>query len=134
VLLREDRAALLQLRDEKPGLRASGKWVFPGGHCDAGEGIEACAMRELYEETDYVCRNVWHLTSIIDDSEAGFENHYLTFFWAPFDGRQSLCCREGQELKFIDRDVASHISSPAYLLTVWDLAIARFSESIAKGI
>ena len=26
-------------------------WVFPGGHIDAGEGLDEGGLRELYEET-----------------------------------------------------------------------------------
>ena len=52
-LLRKDGAALLQLRDEKPGLRHAGKWVPPGGHAEDWEKIEDCASREFYEETNY---------------------------------------------------------------------------------
>src|SRR5439155_24976223 len=43
VLLRDDNAALLQLRDNKPGLNAAGLWVFPGGHCEPDESLEAGA-------------------------------------------------------------------------------------------
>jgi 8-oxo-dGTP pyrophosphatase MutT (NUDIX family) len=32
VLLREDGAALLQHRDDIPGIADPGLWVFPGGH------------------------------------------------------------------------------------------------------
>ncbi|PYM15194.1 MAG: hypothetical protein DME18_04840, partial [Verrucomicrobia bacterium] len=71
VLLRDDHAALLQLRDNKPGLRAAGRWVFPGGHCQSGESIEDCARREFLEETDYVCGELRPLTSFFDDTEAG---------------------------------------------------------------
>src|SRR5207244_7304545 len=53
VLLRDDNSALLQLRDNKPGLNAAGLWVFPGGHCEPGESIEAGARREFREETGY---------------------------------------------------------------------------------
>ena len=45
VLLRDDNAALLQLRDNKPGLNAAGLWVFPGGHCEPGESLEAYIAR-----------------------------------------------------------------------------------------
>src|SRR5256885_7870725 len=55
VLLRDDNSALLQLRDNKPGLNAAGLWVFPGGHCEPGESIEAGARKEFREETGYEC-------------------------------------------------------------------------------
>jgi 8-oxo-dGTP diphosphatase len=33
------------------GAHGAGSWSFPGGHVDDGESAEACALRELEEET-----------------------------------------------------------------------------------
>jgi 8-oxo-dGTP diphosphatase len=33
-----------------------GDWTFPKGKCEAGEPDEACALREVEEETGLVCR------------------------------------------------------------------------------
>ena len=33
------------------GAHGAGTWSFPGGHVDDGESAEACALRELEEET-----------------------------------------------------------------------------------
>jgi mutator protein MutT len=33
------------------GAHGAGSWSFPGGHLDGDESVEACAMRELREET-----------------------------------------------------------------------------------
>jgi 8-oxo-dGTP diphosphatase len=33
-----------------PGGHLEGFWEFPGGKCDAGEGLEACLVREIEEE------------------------------------------------------------------------------------
>src|SRR2546426_11810314 len=63
VLLRPDGSALLQLRDNKPGLNAAGQWVFPGGHCDPGEPLEDGARREFLEETAYRCADLRLLTT-----------------------------------------------------------------------
>jgi 8-oxo-dGTP diphosphatase len=41
---------LLQKRDNIPTIREPGKWDVWGGHCEAGETPEACAIRELREE------------------------------------------------------------------------------------
>jgi 8-oxo-dGTP diphosphatase len=33
------------------GAHGPGTWSFPGGHVEGGESVEACALRELTEET-----------------------------------------------------------------------------------
>ena len=101
VVLLEGNAALLQLRDEKPTLQDAGLWVFPGGHQEVGETPEECARREFLEETGYACDELHALTSF-RSGEVGYESDFaLFFFWAPYDGRQRVECREGQDLRFI---------------------------------
>ena len=46
LVLREGRVLLVK-RGIEPGY---GKWVFPGGHVDRGETLEAAALRETREE------------------------------------------------------------------------------------
>lgn len=120
-LLREDGAALLQLRDNKPGLRNAAMWVPPGGHADPGEDIETCARREFAEETDYVCGELHWLCSFVDEVP-GWPPYELTVFWSRYDGRQPYTCREGQALDFIRREDAVAQRSPAYLTELWDRA------------
>lgn len=96
VLLREDGAALLQHRDDKPGLSHSGLWTPPGGHCKPGESIVACAHREFEEETAYRLADLHVLAEIVDDQAEGFSPYKLTVFWASYDGVQRIECREGQ--------------------------------------
>jgi 8-oxo-dGTP pyrophosphatase MutT (NUDIX family) len=119
VLLRTDRAALLQLRDDIPGLSEAGKWVFPGGHPEPGESLELCALRELFEETGYRCGA---LDPLIDLDDAESQMH-LRFFWSLFDGLQNIRCLEGQAIEFISRQEMPP-NTPAYLSRVWDLAVA----------
>lgn len=120
VLLREDGAALLQLREEKPGLPDAGNWVFPGGHCDPGEQIEECARREFLEETTYRCAKLHYLTDFAADGDGRARN--FNFFWDRFDGQQSLHCLEGVALQFVLRDKCPP-NTPDYLPRVWDLAL-----------
>ena len=122
-LLREDDAALLQLRDDKPGLRAAGCWVFPGGHVEQGETMEAGAQREFLEETAYCCRTLVHLLTLQDVFYPGWPPYPLHFFLSTFDGKQGWECREGQELRFVERNEAKKISMPAYQICLWDIAI-----------
>jgi 8-oxo-dGTP pyrophosphatase MutT (NUDIX family) len=121
VLLRTDGAALLQLREEKPGLPDAGKWVFPGGHCDAGEQVADCARREFLEETTYRCGKLHSLIDFPSQGEA-WPRHFH-FFWDRFDGKQTLHCLEGVALRFVLRDKCPP-NRPEYLPRVWDLALA----------
>ena len=132
VLLRQDGAALLQHRDDKPGLRHAGVWVMPGGHVDPGETLEMGARRELREETDYDCDDLHVLSSFADDEDADCQ---CTMFWSRYDGRQAVQCHEGQALKFVPRDQAASYPMPDYLVHLWDMAIAacmKIATSSAK--
>lgn len=51
-LLRRNGAALLQQRDNKPGLRDAEMWGLPGGCAELGEPMLYRARRELRKETD----------------------------------------------------------------------------------
>ena len=52
-LILRDGTVLLVKRAIEPGY---GKWVFPGGHVDRGEPLEAAALRETREECGAVAR------------------------------------------------------------------------------
>jgi ADP-ribose pyrophosphatase YjhB (NUDIX family) len=132
-LLRDDGAALLQHRDEKPGLRHAGAWVPPGGHCDCGEAVEACARRELCEETDYICDKLFHLTSIIDGVPE-WPPYRLVVFWGVYDGVQRVHCREGQGIEFIKRRHIHQYAMPQYLVEFWDSALEAYAIRGAAGI
>lgn len=130
LLLDADGAALLQHRDDKPGLNHADRWVPPGGHANPGESIEACARREFLEETAYVCDELHPLTRF--DDRVGEVVVDLTMFWARYDGRQPIECREGQALKFVAREDVAAYDIPAYLVDLWDAAAAA-SRSSAVG-
>ena len=134
VVLLKGEAALLQLRDDKPGLQDAGLWVFPGGHLEPGETPEEAARREFLEETGYACDSLsalgyWH------GRELGYEIDFaLYFFWALHDGKQEPQCREGQDLRFIDRSAARGLASRPYLVTVWDQALAMRAANEAVSV
>jgi 8-oxo-dGTP diphosphatase len=133
VLLKGD-AALLQLRDDKPGLQDAGLWVFPGGHLEAGETPEGAARRELLEETDYGCGQL-HFLVHLESCDLGYEQAFtLHFFLALYDGHQPVQCREGKDLRFVDREDADGLRARPYLMKVWDQALdARRALERAAG-
>jgi 8-oxo-dGTP pyrophosphatase MutT (NUDIX family) len=131
ILLRSDGAALLQHRDDKAGIPRRGMWVKPGGHCDDGESIEACARREMCEETEYRCADLHWLTELLDEV-AGWPAYALTVFWAHYDGVQPVRCGEGQALKFVRREDAADYPMPDFLLQLWDLALAASRQHVTR--
>lgn len=131
-LLREDGAALLQLRDDKPEIAHANTWVPPGGHCEPGEPVEECARREFVEETDYRLGAIEELARFVDDNAVGFDPLDLTVYWGTYDGMQEVRCREGQEIAFVPRAEAEDMGIPAYLVELWDRALARMPEAGAN--
>lgn len=123
IVLRRDGAALLQHRDNKPGLRNAGMWVPPGGHADAEEAMLDCARRELREETGYAAEDLQFLLAFNDKVE-GWPEYQLTIFWSWYDEVQPVACHEGQALAFVPRSAADTYPIPPHLLDAWDTALA----------
>lgn len=75
LVLRDGRVLL----GERRGSHGAGTWSPPGGHLEAGEMVEACAGRELHEETGMVLR-AWHAGpwSVNDFPDVG--RRYATLF------------------------------------------------------
>lgn len=129
VLLREpDGAALLQHRDDKPGLPHANLWVPPGGHCDDNEAWESCAAREFLEETGYRCRNLRFLTAVDVDDIQDSPPLRLTVYWDIYDGRQTVVCNEGQALEFVPRSRALHLAVPEFLIGLWDQTLSAWRD------
>jgi 8-oxo-dGTP diphosphatase len=125
VLLRDDGAVLLQLRDNKPTITAAGLWVFPGGHCEDGEACRDCARREFREETGYDCADLKPLTEFHYIAPETGRKHLMSFWRARYDGVSPVHCFEGQEVRFIPRAEIAAKPTPEYLMAVWDLALAE---------
>jgi 8-oxo-dGTP pyrophosphatase MutT (NUDIX family) len=123
VLLRQDGAALLQHRDDIPGIADPGLWAFPGGHREHHETSEQAARRELLEEARYRCGDLQPLVLLQGAAYGYRENFTIEFFWARFDEYGTFECCEGQELRFVQRDQAAQMPVCPYLFQVWDRAL-----------
>jgi len=129
VLLREDDSALMQLRDDKPGLNAAGLWVFPGGHFEPGELAEDAARREFLEETGYSCSQLMKVSSFHHPSDDGRVLYQMEIFVARYDEVQPVHCYEGQRVEFVRRGGTSSYPTPPWVPGIWDSAIAALSRS-----
>ncbi|KAF4211260.1 hypothetical protein CNMCM8980_006859 [Aspergillus fumigatiaffinis] len=64
---------------KRKGSHGAGTWAFPGGHLEFGESFEACAVREVLEETGLSIHDVRFLTATNDIMEAEGK-HYITVY------------------------------------------------------
>ena len=130
ILLREsDGAALLQHRDDQPGLPHANTWVPPGGACEDEESFGECAVRELLEETEYASGTLRFLAEVDVDDVPFAPPMRLAVFWDVYDGVQPVVCHEGQALAFVPRERASEIPVPTYLIELWDRALTAWQSA-----
>jgi 8-oxo-dGTP diphosphatase len=76
VIVIKNGAVLLGKRKVSHG---SGSWAFPGGHLEMNESIEACARREVFEETGILIHNIRYAT-FTNDIFQEEKKHYVTLF------------------------------------------------------
>lgn len=100
ILIRKDGSVLLQHRDDKPHIFYPGLWCYPGGGVEIGETFEEAARRELFEETGYTAHRLVSLGAPNYARPDGQEMRPHAF-WALYDEKQQIECREGQELVFV---------------------------------
>ena len=67
------------LLGRRRGAHGAGEWALPGGHLEFGESIEACARREVAEETGLALANV-RLGPYSNDHFIAEGRHYVTLF------------------------------------------------------
>jgi 8-oxo-dGTP diphosphatase len=88
-----DGNVLLMKRRKEPNL---GLWVAPGGKVETYESPYECAVRELYEETGLVVREM-HLRGIVSTVAPAIAQSSIHFLYAvtDFTGQLAADDREG---------------------------------------
>ena len=125
----KDTRVLLGLRKNSHG---AGEWSFPGGHLDLGESPEACARRELMEETGIAAKDLnrrgWSNDVMPDEGL-----HYVTLFLAT-KVAWSVSAELKEPDKFeewrwfpLDRLPGNIFGPTASLLKAWKLPDRMFS-------
>ncbi len=78
---------------KRVGNHGSNSWSLPGGHLEYGESIEACAEREVFEETGLKIKD---LEIAAATSDIFKDKHYVTIFVKSsyLDGRPLVKERE----------------------------------------
>jgi|SRR3989344_113058 len=89
---------LMQLRDNDPDIYEPNKWNLIGGKCQKGEGLLEAATREFKEETGYILNNPKLVRTLHMPYDKGDYDWHI--FFEKFDGKQTISCFEGQEMKF----------------------------------
>lgn len=82
----------LVLLGRRRGSHGAGSWALPGGHLEFGETVEACARRELLEETGLSLID-WRPAPYTSDVFPDAGRHYVTLFV------QARCEGEPQRLE-----------------------------------
>ena len=67
------------LLGKRKGSHGAGGWQFPGGHLELNESIDACAQREVMEETGIRVGNI-RFGPYTNDIFVEEKKHYVTLF------------------------------------------------------
>jgi len=80
------------LLGKRRNAHGAGSWCCPGGHLEFGESFEACARREVKEETGLEIENIRAYT-FTNDRFVDEGKHYVTLFMLAdsLDGEPRVC-------------------------------------------
>ncbi|GAB2860893.1 hypothetical protein GCM10027026_08430 [Myroides odoratimimus subsp. xuanwuensis] len=98
---------LLQERDSHPVIDPD-KWGLPGGHLDEGEDPEACAYRELEEETGVRLESGLGWWRDVEVFHEAYDSHDVchVFLGATTLTDDDIVCGEGRRIVFVEPSAA----------------------------
>ena len=99
---------------ERKSVHGAGTWSTPGGHLEFGESPEACAIREVREETGVEIGNVRFL-AITNDIFAEAGRHYITL-WMQGEYRSGTpAIHAPYEMRAVDWFQLENLPRPLFL-------------------
>ena len=102
------------LLGKRKNAHGAGCWQFPGGHLEYGESIDACARRELYEETGLsIVRS--HKGPYTNDVFEAEGKHYVTLFVVADQTVGQARCKEPHKCAGWDWFAWSDLPKPHFL-------------------
>lgn len=100
LLVNEKRQALMQLRDDKPGIVNPGLWTLISGGIEPGESYSESAYREMKEETGYKLNYPFEFLNLVFQLNGKILRRIV--FIERYDNKQKIECYEGQKIEFVD--------------------------------
>ena len=81
------------LLGKRKNAHGAGTWALPGGHLEFNESIEACARREVFEETGLKIDNI-RFGPFTNDIFRKEKKHYVTLFVIADDAQGRVVLKE----------------------------------------
>lgn len=103
-------------------------WTLPKGKAEEGESDEACALREVEEETSLVCDLQEEVAVTEYEDSAGRPKRVRYFAMIPCDGSVAAAQNEVDEVRWVTRDAAREMLSYARDSAVVDSAFGLASR------
>jgi 8-oxo-dGTP diphosphatase len=89
IVVREGKVLL----GKRKNAHGAGTWALPGGHLEFNESIEACARREVFEETGLKIDNI-RFGPFTNDIFKKEKKHYVTLFVVAADAQGLVALKE----------------------------------------
>jgi 8-oxo-dGTP diphosphatase len=117
---REGRILVLR----RAGGEMTGGWYLPGGALDAGETIEECARRELYEECGLVPSGPLTCVGVAHMRVYGYDSLQVLY---------ACDCTEGEVVLSVEHDGARWVDAAGYRERYFnDAVLARIGAADAR--